>query len=141
MHGYRITTDVDEMNLQVIHEFLANSYWAKDIPFSTLKRAIENSMCFAVLTDQGEQVAFARMITDRTTYAYLADVFVVELQRGKGIAKWLVKTMMDHPDLQNLRRIMLATRDAHGLYEQVGFKSLANPQMFMELWKPDVYQK
>jgi GNAT superfamily N-acetyltransferase len=141
MRGYRITTHIDEMNLQVIHEFLANSYWSKGIPYSTLKRAIENSLSFGVLADQGEQVAFARMVTDRATYAYLADVFVVESHRGKGIAQWLVQTIMDYPDLQNLRRITLATRDAFGLYEKVGFTPLVKPQIFMEVWKPDVYQK
>ncbi len=139
MQGYRITTVVDEMNLQVIHEFLVNCYWSKGIPFSTLKRAIENSLSFGVLTHQGEQVAFARMITDRATYAYLADVFVIESHRGKGIAKWLMQTIMIHPDLQGLRRITLGTRDAHGLYEKVGFKPLAHPQIFMEVWKPDIY--
>jgi N-acetylglutamate synthase-like GNAT family acetyltransferase len=141
MQGYRITTDVGDMDLKVTHDFLTNSYWSKGIPLPTLRRAIENSMCFAVLTDQGEQVAFARMVTDRATYAYLADVFVVEARRGKGIAKWLVQSILDHPELQGLRRITLATRDAFGLYEKFGFKPLANPQIFMEVWKPDVYQK
>jgi len=141
MQGYRVTTRVDEMDLQVIHKFLANSYWAKDIPFSTLKRAIEHSLSFGVLTDQGEQVAFARVVTDRATYAYLADVFVVESHRAKGISKWLVQNIMAHPDLQGLRRITLATRDAHGLYSKMGFKPLAHPEMFMEVWKPDVYQR
>jgi len=128
------------MDLQVIHGFLASSYWAKDIPVETLERALSNSLCFGVLTDQNEQVAFARVITDRATYAYLADVFVVESHRGKRIAKWLMHNTMTHPDLQGLRRIMLATRDAHGLYTQFGFKSLAQPDMFMEVWNPGVYQ-
>ena len=128
------------MDLQVIHGFLADSYWAKGIPVETLKRAMENSLCFGALTDQGEQVAFARMITDQTTYAYLADVFVIEPHRGQGIAKWLMQNIMSHPDLQGLRRMMLATRDAHALYTQFDFKKLARPEMFMEVWKPDVYQ-
>jgi len=128
------------MDLHAIHGFLASCYWAKGIPAETLKRAMDNSLCFGVLTDQGEQVAFARMITDRATYAYLADVFVVESHRGLGIAKWLMQTIMAHPALQGLRRITLATRDAHGLYAQFGFKPLANPSMFMEVSKPNVYE-
>lgn len=124
----------------MIHGFLADSYWAKNIPLSTLKRAVENSMCFAVLTGQDETVAFARMVTDRTTYAYLADVFVIETHRGKGIAKWLVKTILEHPDLQGLRRISLITQDAHGLYAKLGFKQLVYPERTMELWNPDVYK-
>jgi len=140
MQSYRITTDVAEMDLQVIHGFLANSYWAKGIPLATLKRAIDNSLCFSVLSDANEQVAFARMVTDRATYAYLADVFVIESHRGKGISKWLIEHIMAHPDLQGLRRITLATRDAHGLYSRAGFKPLAHPEIFMEVWQPDVYQ-
>ena len=140
MTGFRITTNISEMDLQVIHGFLASSYWAKDIPVAILKRAMENSLCFAVLTDQGEQVAFARMITDKTTYAYLADVFVVESHRGKGIAEWLVQSIMAHSDLQGLRRIMLGTRDAHELYAKVGFKPLTHPEIFMEVWNPSVYK-
>ena len=140
MQGYRITTDVAEMDLQVIHGFLASSYWAKDIPLATLQRAMDNSLCFGVLTDDGEQVAFARMITDRTTYAYLADVFVVETQRGKGIATWLLRTMLDHPDLQGLRRIRLVTRDAQDLYARLGCKALSHPERTMELVNADVYK-
>ena len=140
MKGYRITTDIAEMNLPVIHGFLANSYWAQDIPVATLKRAMDNSLCLAVLTDIGEQVAFARLITDRATYAYLADVFVVEWHRGKGLSKWMVQVMMQHPDLQGLRRISLITKDANGLYAKFGFKPLAKPERFMEVWNPGVYQ-
>jgi len=140
MHGYRITTNVTEMNLQVIHGFLANSYWAKDIPLSTLRQAMENSLCFGVLAVEGEQVAFARMVTDRTTYAYLADVFVIDSHRGRGIAKWLVQSIMEHPDLQGLRRISLITRDAHGLYAKLGFKPLVHPERTMEVWSPNVYK-
>lgn len=140
MQGYRITTDISEMNLKVIHGFLANSYWAKDIPLATLVRAMDHSLCFGVLTDGGEQVGFARMITDRTTYAYLADVFVVESHRGKGIATWLLQTMLDHPDLQGLRRIRLVTRDAQGLYAKLGFKALSHPERTMERVNDNVYK-
>lgn len=138
--GYHIIADVSQMDIEVIHGFLSQSYWARGIPIATLKRAMKNSLCFAVMADSGEQVAFARMVTDRATFAYLADVFVVESHRTKGISKWLVETIMQHPELQNLRRIVLATRDAHGLYSKCGFQLLAHPEIFMEVWKPDVYQ-
>ncbi len=136
---YRITTNIDEMDFKVIYNFISTSYWAKGIPEQTLKKAIDHSLCFAVL--QGSSlVGFARMITDRATYAYLADVFIVESHRGQGLSKHLMDFMLSHLDLQGLRRIVLATRDAHGLYEKYGFAKLANPQTFMELWDPKVYQ-
>jgi N-acetylglutamate synthase-like GNAT family acetyltransferase len=127
------------MNLSVIHDFISSSYWAKDIPLATLKTAIENSLCFGVFTNEGVQVGFARMITDKATFAYLADVFILETHRGKGLSKWLMTVIMNHPQLQHLRRMCLATRDAHELYKQFGFQALANPQTFMEIWKPDIY--
>lgn len=128
------------MNIDCIHEFISDSYWAKGIPKELLRKAIENSLCFGVFSDSNKQVAFARMITDKSTFAYLADVFVLDGHRGKGLSKWLMQTILGHADLQNLRRMVLATRDAHGLYEQFGFSKLANPTIFMELWKPDVYK-
>ncbi len=127
------------MDLDIIHGFISESYWAKGIPKELLKRAIENSLCFGIFTNTGEQVAFARMITDSTTFAYLADVFVLEAHRGKNLAKWLMRSILEHPELQNLRRMVLATRDAHGLYQQFGFTELSNPSTFMELWQPNVY--
>ncbi len=101
---------------------------------------MRHSFCFAVLDDENQLVAFARLITDRTTFAYLADVFVVEAHRGKGISKWLISEIVAHPELQGLRRMMLATRDAHGLYEQFGFTPIAPVENFMQIWKPNVYQ-
>jgi N-acetylglutamate synthase-like GNAT family acetyltransferase len=129
------------MNLSVIHDFISSSYWAIGIPLETLKTAIENSLCFGVFTNEGAQVGFARVITDTATFAYLADIFILEAHRGKGLSKWLMTVIMSHPHLQNLRRISLATRDAHELYKQFGFQALANPQTFMEVWRPDVYKK
>jgi N-acetylglutamate synthase-like GNAT family acetyltransferase len=129
------------MNLSVIHDFISSSYWATGIPLETLKTAIENSLCFGVFTNEGAQVGFARAITDTATFAYLADIFILEAHRGKGLSKWLMTVIMSHPHLQNLRRISLATRDAHELYKQFGFQALANPQTFMEVWRPDVYKK
>lgn len=127
------------MDLLIIHEFLSDCYWSKNIPFETMKKAFENSLCFGVLGKKNKQLGFARMITDKTTFAYLADVFVVKESRGQGISKFLMKAILEHQDLQGLRRMILATSDAHGLYEKFGFTALANPSTFMELWDPDVY--
>ncbi|AEF54381.1 GNAT family N-acetyltransferase [Marinomonas posidonica] len=138
--GYRITSDRSEMNIESIHNFISHSYWASGIPIETLKKAINNSLCFGVFSSQGLQVGFARMITDLSTYAYLADVYVLEEHRGKGLSKWLMREIMDHPDMQGLRRMGLATLDAHGLYKQYGFSELATPEIFMENWNPDVYK-
>ena len=137
--GYRISCQFSEMDFDVIHTYISRSYWAAGIPAETLQRAINNSLCFGIFSDAGEQVGFARLITDQATYAYLADVFILEAHRGKGLSKWLMQKIVDHPQLQGLRRMVLATRDAHGLYQQFGFKPLANPQTFMELWTPDTY--
>ena len=142
---YRISTDPSDFNIDTIHSFLSASYWAKDMPKATLEKAIEHSLCFGVLVDEkseGEgiqQVGFARLITDRATFAYLADVFILEAHRGKGLSKLLIKTIVEHPELQGLRRMVLATKDAHGLYQQFGFKAIAQPEIFMEVWDPQVY--
>ena len=134
-----MSDSTEEMDLELIHAFVSSSYWAKNIPFETFERSLENSLCFGVFTELNEQVAFARMITDYATAAYLADVFVVEGHRSRGIGKWLMQQIVEHPKLQGLRRITLATRDAHGFYQQFGFTSLNKPEIFMELWNPDVY--
>ena len=139
--GYSISSNPKEMDLSVIHGYLSNSYWAKGIPWDVMEKAVKNSLCFGVFTSTGEQVAFARMITDYATFAYLADVFVLQEHRGKGLSKRLLKTIIEYPDLQGLRRMLLATRDAHGLYQQFGFTPLNSPDLFMELHQPDVYLK
>jgi N-acetylglutamate synthase-like GNAT family acetyltransferase len=138
--GYKSSSDREDMNLSVIHQYISRSYWAKNIPLSTMKKALDNSLCFDVFTHSGEQVAFARMVTDSATFAYLADVFVLEEHQGKGISKWLMKIILENPNLQGLRRVALATSDAHGLYEQFGFKPLSSPELFMELHRSDVYE-
>jgi GNAT superfamily N-acetyltransferase len=146
LEKYRITTNKAEMNIDDIHRYLSRSYWAKGVPKSIVDKAVENSLCFAVLytgVDQRSksvQVGFARMITDYTTMAYLADVYILEEHRGKGLSKKMMTDIIKHPQLQGLRRILLATSDAHGLYQQFGFKALASPEIFMELWTPDIYQ-
>lgn len=139
--GYHISSKKSDLDFNVIHSFISNTYWAKGIPAETLKRAIDNSICFGVFTEQNEQVGFARVVTDMATFAYLADVFILDAHRGKGLSKWLMQEIVAYPDLQNLRRFALATRDAHGLYEQFGFSALSDPDTFMEKWVSDVYQR
>lgn len=139
--GYRISTDQSELDFEVIYTFIASSYWAAGIPRDTLKKAIANSLCFAILTEAGAQVGFARLITDKATFAYLADVFVLEAHRGKGLSKWLMKHILAHPELRGVRRTLLATRDAHALYAQYGFTPVPNPESMMQVWRPEIYQK
>jgi GNAT superfamily N-acetyltransferase len=137
---FTVTTDPIWLNHELIHEFLSHSYWAEGVPREIVAQSIRNCLCFAVL--QGShQVGFARVITDYATFAYLADVFIVESHRGKGLGKFLLECIVNHPQLQGLRRWMLATRDAHSLYAQFGFKPLAKPERFMELHNPAVYKK
>jgi N-acetylglutamate synthase-like GNAT family acetyltransferase len=142
---YRITDNKDEMDIDAIHDYLSSSYWAEGVPKSVVAKAIENSLCFAVLAvdtnSEEKQVGFARLITDSATFAYLADVYILEEHRGKGLSKQMMQDIIEHPQLQGLRRIMLATRDAHGLYEQYGFTALTDQKMFMQLWTPDVYSQ
>ena len=138
--GYRISEDISQMDLEVLHRYLSRSYWSEGIPFETMCKAFRSSLCFGILTESGCQVGFARMITDSATFAYLADVFILEEHRGKGLSKWLMETILSHGDLQGLRRMMLATKDAHGLYEQFGFESLASPEKMMELLVSDIYE-
>ena len=142
MSQYRVSTAAGDISVSVVHQFLTNSYWASNIPIEVLQEAIDNSLCFSVIFDSGEQqqVGFARIITDKATFAYLADVFILPSHRGKGLSKRLMASIIAHPELQGLRRMVLATQDAHGLYQQFGFKALASPETFMELWKPNVYQ-
>ena len=140
VEGYRISEDLSDMDFAALYQYLSSSYWAEGIPYETLVRALRNSLCFGVFTDAGGQVGFARMITDKATFAYLADVYILEEHRGRGLSKWLMEKIMSHSELQGLRRMALATKDAHGLYEKYGFKALASPNIFMELWNQNVYK-
>lgn len=134
-----ISTDKNQLDLEVTYQYLSQeSYWAKGIPRDVFLRSIENSLCFGAFTGQ-LQVAFARVITDYATYGYLADVFVLPEYRQQGISKRLIEAVVTHPKLTGLRRITLATADAHGLYEQFEFKGLAKPEIFMELHRPGIY--
>lgn len=138
--AFSISTDRARLDLDVIHSFLTESYWAREIPHDVVARSIENSLCFGVYRGD-EQVGFARVISDYATYAYIADVFILESFRGHGLGKWLIGCIMDHPDLQNLRRWSLVTRDAHELYSQFGFHRLKAPERWMELHDPDTYTR
>lgn len=139
MNDYDISCDPTRLDLDVIHGFLTTSYWSPGIPKATVKRAIDNSICFGVYKD-AQQVGFARVITDKTSFAYLADVFVLEPHRGQGLSHQLMKVIQAHPDLQSLRRWLLVTRDMQALYSQHGFTPLAAPGNVMELHRPNVYQ-
>jgi GNAT superfamily N-acetyltransferase len=133
-----ISTNRTWIDLGVVHGFLSTSYWAKNIPRETVARSIENSLCYGIYRGK-RQVGFARVISDFATYAYIGDVFVIEVERGQGLSKWLMEVIVSTPELQGLRRWVLATRDAHGLYAQHGFKALASPDRWMERWNPEVY--
>jgi GNAT superfamily N-acetyltransferase len=139
-NGFVITTDPLHLDLDVVHGFLTESYWAKGVPREVVARSIENALCFGIYSD-GKQVGFARVISDYATYAYIGDVFVLEGYRGRGLSKWLMECIMQHPRLQGLRRWSLVTGDAHGLYSQFGFTPLQSPELWMEIHKRDVYPK
>ena len=136
---YEIDTDKRRLDIAAIHRFLSKeSYWAKNRTLEQTLTAIENSLCFGLYNGK-EQVGFTRVVTDKATFAYVGDVYVLEQHRGKGLSKWLMKTILDQPDLQGLRRWLLATRDAHGLYEQFDFNGLVHPDRWMERTAPDAY--
>ncbi|HJW13904.1 MAG TPA: GNAT family N-acetyltransferase [Thermoanaerobaculia bacterium] len=136
--GFTISTDKDKLDRAAIHEFLRGSYWAKGIPREVVDRSIEHSLCFG-LYDGNRLVGFARVISDLATFGYLADVFVLESHRGRGLATWFMQIIMAHPDLQGLRRWMLATADAHGLYRKIGFTEPSRPERLMEKLLADPY--
>jgi GNAT superfamily N-acetyltransferase len=146
--GFAISTDKSRLQLDVVHACLARSYWAERIPRDVFERSIAGSLCFGLYAVDGEsprsseqQVGFARLVTDGATFAWVSDVFVLEEWRGRGLAKWLMQTMTAMPELSGLRRWILATRDAHELYRQVGFTPLAEPARYMERLDRDVYKR
>lgn len=136
---FEISTDKARLQIEVIQKFLSeDSYWAKNRTLEQTRKAIENSLCFGVYSG-ATQIGFARIVSDYTTFAYIGDVFILDEFRGRGLSKMLMKAMLEHPDLQNLRRWILATKDAHGLYEQFGFHNLKFPERWMELPAPNAY--
>ena len=141
--AFLVSTDRALLDLDVIHGFLSTCYWAKGIPRELVARSIEHSLCFGIYDGTGEksvQVGFARVVSDFATVAYLGDVFVLESYRGRGLGKWIMECIMQHPALQGLRRWILLTRDAHGLYSQFGFTPLKSPERYMELHNAAVYK-
>ena len=136
---FTVSTDRSRLQIDMIQSFLADdSYWARTRSLEQTKKAIENSICFGLYLGE-RQIGFARVISDQATFAYIGDVFVVEEFRGQGLSKWLMEVIVSHPDLQNLRRWVLATRDAHGLYEKFDFGPLKVPARWMERTAPDAY--
>jgi GNAT superfamily N-acetyltransferase len=140
-NGFVFSDDKNKLDPAAIHQYLnIRSYWAQGIPLETVKRSIENSLCFGIYKDR-VQVGFARWITDKATFAWLADVYVEENYRGLGLSKKMMSIMLFHPDLQGLRRYMLGTLDAHGLYAQFGFKAIENPERLMGIVVSDLYKQ
>ena len=138
--AYTISTDKERLDIPYIHAFLSRSYWAENIPIETVRRSIKGSLCFGVYEGE-KQVGFARVVTDEAIFAYLADVFIDEAWRGRGLSKWLMEIIVGHPGLQGLRRFMLATKDAHGLYAQYGFTPLGLPERWMNIHRPGLYKQ
>jgi len=138
-----ISTSRDRLDVAVIHGFLSESYWSPGIPRDTVERALDGSLNFGLYRETGgkdAQIGFARVITDGATFAYFADVFILPGHRGAGLATWLMTTVLTHPALTGLRRLLLVTRDAHALYARCGFAPLARPDRFMEINRPDIYR-
>ena len=137
-NNYLISTDKNKIDVDYVHSFLSQSYWSPGAPISVVKKAMKGSLCFGVYF-RNRQIGYARMVKDKATFAYLADVFIDEDHRGKGLAKWLVEMILAHPQLRGLRRILLATKDAHKLYEQCGFTAINNPERYM-VYNPSAYK-
>jgi GNAT superfamily N-acetyltransferase len=136
---FRISTDPADLDVSAIHAYLSGSYWAEAIPLAVVAKSLAGSLCFGLYED-ASQIGLARVITDRATYAYLCDVYVLEHYRGQGLGRWLMESVMAHPDLTGLRRFSLVTRDAHALYAPLGFTPLAQPGRHMEIARPGLYR-
>lgn len=137
--NFLISTDKAKLDLNYIQSVLSKTYWAEGIPVETVEKAVNGSICFGIY-DKNKQIGFARLITDAATFAYLADVFIDAAYQGKGLGKWLIEEIMKHESVQGLRRFMLATKDAHGLYRQYGFVPLTNTERWMQIHNPNVYK-
>lgn len=140
MKQFKVTTNPDDLDLELTYSFISNTYWAKNISFEMFRKSIANSLVFGAYNESNEQVGFARVITDKATFAYLVDVFVLENYRNLGISKLIVQAITSDPELQGLRRFMLVTSNAHGLYSQFGFEPVTKPENIMQIWQPNVYE-
>jgi GNAT superfamily N-acetyltransferase len=136
---FMVTSDLSRMDMDVVHGYLSRAYWCEGLPRETLERAMRNSLCFGLFEGES-QIGFARVVSDRTTFAYVCDVFVLEAHQGKGLGTWLMQGVFRHPELQGLRRWHLTTRDAHALYRKIGFVPLSKPERHMEVFTPDMYK-
>ena len=136
---YRISLDPSELQFEVIHGYLSRSYWSPGIPRDVVEKAARHSLCVGAYEAGGAQVGFARLATDHTTFGYLADVFVLEVHRGLGLSRAMVGALMALPEVQGMRRLMLATRDAHGLYEKLGWERVIDPTPLMQIRRTDLY--
>lgn len=137
---YSISTNPRRLDVDAIHAYLSRSFWAEGIPKKIVAKSVVNSLCFGLFHERA-QIGFARVVTDRATFAYLCDVYVLEKHRGKALGKWLVEAVMAHRDLQGLRRFLLVTRDAHSLYSRHGFRVPADPERHMEIVRHGMYMK
>jgi GNAT superfamily N-acetyltransferase len=132
--GYRVSTDPADLDVKAVHAYLTESYWAEGVSLEDVRRSIEGSLvCVGAFDEAGNQVGFARAVSDGATFAWIADVYVLEGHRDKGLAAWLIRELVDDSRLSGLRRVVLATRDAHRLYEKVGFGPLPFPERWMQL--------
>lgn len=138
--GFTVSTDPARLDLDAIHAFLVTAYWCEGIPRETMARALSHSLCFG-LYEGARQAGLARVVTDRTTFAYLCDVYVLPELRGRGLGTWLMECLLAHPDLQGLRRFSLVTRDAHELYRPFGFTEIGSPDRHMEIVRPGLYRR
>lgn len=139
-NGFVISTDKSRIDVATVHAFMQDSYWAADRSMSALRVAIENSLCFGIYLGR-EQIGFARVVSDHATFAWLCDVYIARSYRGQGLSKWLMECILAHPDLQDLRRWLLATKDSHGLYEHFGFHAPHKPERLMERFDPAIYKR
>ncbi len=138
--NFLISTDPARLDIEAMHAYLSRAYWSEGIPRHVVAKSVEGSICFG-LFDGSRQIGLARVITDKATFAYLCDVYVLEEYRGQGLSKWLMEAVCSHPDLQNLRRFVLVTRDAHGLYEKFGFTRPNDPSRYMEIVHREIYKQ
>jgi N-acetylglutamate synthase-like GNAT family acetyltransferase len=136
--NYVISTDKSKIDIHYVHRFLSQTDWSTGVAIQVVKKAMKGSLCFGVYS-RDKQIGYARLVTDKATFGYLADVFIDKKYRGKGLAKWLVEVILVHPGVKDLRRILLATQDAHGLYEQCGFTPINNPERYM-VYNPTGYK-
>ena len=139
LDGYVISDDPARIDLRAVHAFLRRAYWSKNIPLEIVERAVRASLCIGAYAPGGEQVGFCRLVTDYAVFCYVGDVYVLEEHRGRGLSKAMMRAAVEHPRLQGLRRWSLVTHDAHGLYEQFGFRRVAHPERHMERLDPDIY--